>query len=295
MEKKKKKLPFYLAAGILFLAVCLAVWFATQPRQAIQENELLHVYVLAVGQGDSILIQSQNHAMLIDGAEASEGYHILQAIKALHISELDGIILTHPHADHAGGLQTILEHLPVKTLYLPDMPEHLLPTTDLFSNLLDKAEQKKVTVSIPECHQQIQLDDIHLEFLSVNASSFDNLNDASLGCRITAGDFSMFLAGDLSEAGEKAFLEENLVTPVTLYKVSHHGSGSSSGAEFLSALSPKYAAVSCGALNDYGHPSEKCLSRLHEIGCEIYRTDLDGTILFSVSEQKVTIEKNVNL
>ena len=280
MERFRANLPALAVTVLLTAAAVIAICFAVRQRHP-EMPTALRMYVLDVGQGDAVLLTTETHSVLIDAGDPDQGMRIVQMLKALHIDRLDCVINSHPHADHIGGLADILSEMPVGAIYLPQMPETLIPTSYTFSHVLELAEEKGIALHTPACGEVLPLGTAELTFLSVDNSGFDGLNDCSLGCCITCGTQRFFCAGDLEAAGEKAFLAAGLIAPVTVLKVSHHGSSSSTTPEFISAAQPQFAAISCGARNDYGHPSEKALRTLRDAGCAVYRTDLDGTVIFA--------------
>ncbi|HAG13026.1 MAG TPA: MBL fold metallo-hydrolase [Ruminococcus sp.] len=293
-DRMREKMPFLILFGICVLAASIVLWILTQPKQQAPDSETLCIYVLDIGQGDAVLLQTQDHAVLVDGGDAEQGYRLLHMLKSLHVRSLDAVINSHPHADHVGGLTPVLDEIPVQALYFPDIPDALIPTTGSYIHVLETAQKHHIPVRIPQCHDTVSFGCAEIEFLCVGNEQFEDLNNCSLGCRITCGDVSMFLAGDLEKDGESAFLEAGFLQPATILKVSHHGSNSSSGEAFLSAVQPEFAAISCGALNDYGHPAQKCLERLVAAGCTVYRTDLDETILFTTDGSTIRPEPHIS-
>ena len=225
--------------------------------------------------------------MLIDAGDYEQGFPVVQMLKALGVRKLDAAVCSHPHADHLGGLADVLEHIPTKELYMPDIPDTLVPTAYPFTRLLETAENKSTALRNPACHDTLELGGAALEFLCTDNTAFEDLNDCSLGCRITCGTVSFLLAGDLEHTGEEAMLNAGLIEPVSVLKVSHHGSSHATSDAFLQAAKPEYAVISVGAMNDYGHPAAKLLNRLAAAGCTIYRTDLDGSIMFAADGKKL--------
>jgi len=283
---RKKKLLRFLHTVLqkgLFLAVLLvfsAVLLWNQRSETVPPEGLL-VYVLDVGQGDSVLLRSEGHAALIDAGDGTQGQHLVSMLKALDIRHLDYIINSHPHADHMGGMAAVLKNIPADVLILADYPQELAPEEPSFRHMLEAAQEQQIPVRTAECHETLSLGTAEIRLLCVENEGFSDLNDCSVGCRVTCGKHSFFFAGDLSAEGEKAMLEAGLIQPADVLKVSHHGSSSSSTEDFLKVLSPDIAVVSAGAANDYGHPSVKTVERLRNSGCEVYRTDLDGTVLLA--------------
>ena len=283
-ERAKQRfgnLPLRIGLLVLAAATAVAVWFATQPKPVKDLPDRLRVFIFDVGQGDAALIQTPEHAVLMDAGEAEQGYPLVHKLKSLGVRKLDAAICSHPHEDHMGGMETVLQCIPTETLYLPQIPDELVPTTVSFSRMLETAQTKHTAVRTPACRDSLALGDTELTFLSTDNNAFEALNNCSLGCRITCGTASFFFAGDLEEDGENAMLQAGLLEPVTVLKVSHHGSSTSSSQAFLDAVKPQYAAISVASMNDYGHPTQKILNRLAAIPCTIYRTDLDDTIAFA--------------
>ena len=280
-ESIRPKLPYMLAAGVLLCiaAVLLAVYLRKADTLP-QTDALLHVDVLDVGQGDAILLRTEGHAVLIDAGDTDKGVTVVQQLTACGVTELDCIVNSHPHADHLGGIEAVLRAMPVHAIYMPDVPAELLPTAESYLHMLHAAEELQIPVRIPQCRETIPLGAASLMFLSVDNAQFGGLNNCSLCCLVTCGKQRFLFTGDLEAEGEAAFLAAGLIPEITFLKVGHHGSSSASSAEFLAAAKPSAAAISCGAMNDYGHPSAAVLERLAAAGCTVWRTDLDGALHF---------------
>lgn len=275
----KPKLPYLIVTAVLLLMIGVLLFLLLRKSPAQQEPPaLLQVDVLDVGQGDAILLRTEGHAVLIDAGDTDKGTQVVQQLVALGVKELDCIINSHPHADHCGGIETVLRVFPVQALYFPTIPEQLLPTTPMYLSMLQAAEERHVPVYLPQCHDVLQLGDASLEFLSVDNSAFQDLNNCSLCCLVTCGSHRFFFGGDLETEGEAVFLSEGLIPRISFLKVSHHGSANATSDAFLAAAMPQAAAISCGAMNDYGHPSAQTLKRLSDLGCKVSRTDLDGAL-----------------
>ncbi|MBR5370657.1 MAG: MBL fold metallo-hydrolase [Oscillospiraceae bacterium] len=297
-ERRKRRLEWFRSAlplMILGAAVVFAVLYLSRPRNIKLDDSVLTVIMLDVGQGDSILIHTSTNNVLVDCGDVDQGVSVAKRLEALGITRLDCLINSHPHADHLGGAADILRMMPVGTLYFPDIPENLLPTTGSYLRTLDLAEEKGVDVRIPKCGDVLSLGIADIRFLTVDNTQFENLNDCSLGIALTHGKNSILLTGDLETAGEKAWLEAGLLSPVTVLKCAHHGSNASTGTSFLETVQPAAAVISVGALNDYGHPSQKMLARLRAYTETIFRTDLDGNIRMVSDGEQVQITPRVTI
>ena len=277
---------------LLTAAAVAAVWFFTRPKPVPGLPERLRVCFLDVGQGDAALIRTEHHAVLIDAGDYEQGYQVVHMLKALGVTKLDAIISSHPHADHLGGMATLLQSIPAEAVYWPEIPQQMMPTAGSAVSMLEAAEKLQIPLRVPHCHDKLTLGETELEFLCTDNSAFENLNDCSLCCKITCGKVSFLFTGDLEHAGEAALEADNLLSPVTVLKIPHHGSSASTSADFLQAAAPQYAVISVGAMNDYGHPSDKCLQLLHQAGCTVYRTDLDGSIMLATDGETVQAVTN---
>ncbi|MCQ2434042.1 MAG: MBL fold metallo-hydrolase [Oscillospiraceae bacterium] len=253
----------------------------------------LCVYVLDVGQGDCTILYNPDTAILIDGGEAEYGTKVLDALRALKIRRLDAVINSHPHSDHLGGLNTVLENIPTDMVYQPTYPDTLIPTGYNFERFLELVQEQHLQIVNPNCGETAKFGQVEITFFCIDNSLREDLNDCSLVCRITHGDNSFLFTGDISKEAEQDFLAAELIAPSKFLKCAHHGSGNSSSNEFLDAVSPKIAVISVGAFNDYGHPSDACLERLFARTDSVYRTDIDGTILFFSNGK--TIQPNTHV
>ena len=252
-----------------------------QPKPEADLPDALRVWFFDAGQGDAALIRTPNHAVLIDAGDCDRGYRIVQKLKSLGVTRLDAAVCSHPHADHIGGMETVLSCIPTDALYMPEIPDAMLPAAPYYTGLLDAAEKHHAALRIPACRDTVDLDGASLTFLSTDNTAFEDLNNCSLGCLVRCGESCFFFAGDLEKEGEEAMLRAGLIPPVSVLKVSHHGSSGSTSEAFLQAAKPEYAVISVGSGNDYGHPAQRTLERLAAVRCEIFRTDLDGTVLFA--------------
>lgn len=284
-----KKLPLRLSVILLTAAAIFAVWFMTKPRPVPIPADTLRVYILDVGQGDAALLRTDSHSVLIDGGEPDYGPTVVRMLQKAGVEQLDCIINSHPHSDHIGGIAAVLEQIPVGALYLPKTPEAWKPTGLSYTNVLDLAEEKQIPIITPACHETLSLGAAELEFLCADDASLVDLNDCSLVCRVTCGERRFLFTGDLSAAGEQAMLSKGYALSADVLKIGHHGSSQSTTPDFLAAVSPDYAAISCGAMNDYGHPAPRILNVLRDAACAVYRTDFDHTILFETDGDRLSV------
>ena len=248
----------------------------------------IKVHFLDVGQGDSILIQTPNKAILVDGGTASAGQTVINYIKAQGITKLDAVVATHPHEDHIGGLVKVIPAFPVTNFHMPNKSH----TTRTFENLIGVVNQSGAKRIQAKAGVAFELDGIKAKFIAPNSTSYSSLNDYSAVLKITHGSNAFLLTGDAESRSEQEMIGAGLKADVL--KVGHHGSNSSTTSSFLKAVSPKAAVISAGRGNSYGHPHQEVLNRLQNAGVEVYRTDEQGMIIATSDGQKVTFNVKAN-
>lgn len=247
---------------------------------------ILKVHFIDVGQGDAILVQTAaGQSMLIDAGENNQGGEVINYLKSQGVKELDIVVGTHPHSDHIGGLDTVVNNLPVKKVYLPKVTH----TSKTFRDLLQAVKDSGLKVSTAQAGIELPLDGIKAAFVAPVADSYDSLNNYSAVIKLDYGSQSFLLTGDAETQSEDQILDSGANIRATVLKVGHHGSSTSTSLEFLQAVRPQYAVIMLGEDNPYGHPHAEILERLQEAGIEIYRTDRDGTIVFSTDGKDIDI------
>ena len=261
----KKKRPILLGCCAT-LALCVSLVLSwTEPML-----DDVRVTVLDVGQGQCVLLQSDGRNYLVDCGSYSDSFAADQAAGLLlsqGIAKLDGIILTHFDNDHIGGVANLLTRISVSQIYVPKrqndeehddfgMAEVITVETELVFSYGDS----KITL-IP----------------SENATSS---NESGLCILFQTENCDTLITGDRTAAGERELLRQIELPELEVLVVGHHGSKTSTSLELLYKTNPKVAIISVGADNPYGHPTDLVLSRLRTIGCIIYRTDLQGTIIY---------------
>ncbi len=253
-------------------------------------NELT-VHFIDVGQGDSILIRTPSQNILIDGGERSAGPTVVRYLQGQGIKELDLVISTHPHSDHIGGLIDVLKKFSVKEVIDPA----IIHTTRTFEEYLTLIDQKNIIFTQGRAGMTRDLSDgISMTILHPVKPSGDHLNDTSVVTRLKYNKVSFLFTGDAETISEMEMMSNGTDLKSTILKVGHHCSCSSTSPAFLNAVSPAAAIIMVGAENKYNHPHKEVMDRLQKTGLDIYRTDLNGTIVVSTNGETYNIKAERN-
>ena len=246
------------------------------------------VKIMDVGQADAALIYSNGCSAVIDAGLTSSADDISADLKGADIKDIDALLITHLHMDHAGALAKIAMSFPIDNLIIPnrDSSAEAMPTVNEAEKRV-VAEKGKVFTATEGMNFNIGEFEVTLLAYFPDATKE---NDRSIITMAKIGDKKFLFTGDAEKATEADVLAEKLNIDCDVLKVGHHGSNSSSTAAFLKAASPKYAAISVGKDNMYSHPSNKTIVALKNCGAEVYRTDKNGDISFYVENGNIRVE-----
>ena len=264
MKGKRPMVPICLAV----LGLCgalLASWM-----EPAMDN--CRVTVLDVGQGQSILLQSEGKTYLIDcGGDDDEmtADLVAQTLLSQGITRLDGVVLTHLDRDHAGGAGYLLKRIPADVL--------LLPYTAQPEEAAEIIGQTQAQVVYVRRDMVLSYGDTEMYIFAPYYAGSDNEN--SLCILFDTEKCDILITGDRSGFGERLLLRKNVIGDVDVLIAGHHGAEGSVCQELLTAVQPEIVCISVSEDNPYGHPADSVLARLEELGCTVYRTDKDGTIL----------------
>jgi competence protein ComEC len=237
----------------------------------------LSVEALDVGQGDAILLRWRRTAVLVDGggtfdvAAADFGRtRLVPKLLDRGVARLDAVLLTHPHPDHALGLFSVLEELPVGELWTSSGADE----NEFLERLSGAAARRRVPVRRLEAGDRISLGGARLAVLSSGGRprKTDAINNQSVIVRVERDGRSALLTGDAGSPVERELAAQGSLR-ADLLKVGHHGSRTSTSAELLAAVRPRVAVLSCGRRNRFGHPAPEVVSRIDEARISLLRTD----------------------
>ena len=270
----------------------------TQTPELFESDGILRVTFLDVGNADcSIIEYPDGKVMMIDAGNNDDGDDIVSYLRSRNILRIDYLIGTHPHEDHIGGLDRVIDEFDVGTLYMPRIPNNYVPSTKTYNSVLKSVQNKGLKITSPSSGDSVcedcEVDAIFLNQPDENLAK-DNMNEYSLVLKLTYGYTSFLFTGDAEKDNEYSILNEygDYVASDVL-KVGHHGSSTSSTQEWLDAVSPRIVLIPCGENNDYGHPHDKVIKRLEALGAKIYRSDKNGTVVMESdgNEIRVNCEK----
>jgi competence protein ComEC len=283
----------WISIGLLPLVAAMVLW----PERAALSSGMMEVTAIDVGQGDSILLASPDgHTMLIDAggpvggvteaAEATSRFDVGDEVVSPYLwsrrlRRLDVLALSHAHSDHMGGMPAVMRNFRPRELWVS-----IDPNSQAYQALLSEAKKLGVVVRRLHAGDRLAWGGTEVTVLAPEQgyeNSGEPANNDSLAMRVQYGRASVLLEGDAEAQSEEAMLANKRIEPVTLLKVGHHGSRTSTTEAFLSAAAPKDAVVSVGKGNTFGHPRFEVIERIAQHRTRFYRTDEFGLTTFLMS------------
>jgi competence protein ComEC len=286
------------------LPLLLLAWLCIRPHHSPDDGKL-RLTVIDVGQGDCLLLQTPNgRTVLIDGGGANDETQAAQSeigekvvVPFLHyegIDRLDVLVITHPHGDHVGGLSAVLREEQVGVV----LDGTCLPyPSPAYTNVLALIHQKHIPYVRAVRGMRLTLDrGVTADVLNPPSSGLiygtdpnnDTMNNYSAVLRVTYGRTHLLLDGDAEKEAEASMLAAYGDLSCDVLKCGHHGSSNASSDAWLDRVQPRFAAISCGLHNPFGHPNPATLTRLSAHNIKVFRTDKNGAITFVSDGQTVT-------
>lgn len=246
------------------------------------------VKIMDVGQADSILIYSNGCSAVIDTGLDSSVSDIAEDLRKAGIKDIDVVMISHLHADHAGGTESLARLFKFDNLIVPkaETGEDANADVNAAKNITAKENGKVYTAAQG---MNFKIGEFTVTLLSYY-NRFSDENDKSLTAMAEINGLKFLFTGDAGSKTENALLDEGINIDCDVLKVGHHGSSTASSERFIKAASPEYAAISVGKNNVYSHPAPSVVSSLKASGAKVYRTDEDGDITFYVENGKIIPE-----
>ena len=292
--RRKKQEPTKSGAGRAFFALTFVVLVFSLvysftdllPSWGSRTPAAYEIFVtfIDVGQGDSILIRSSTNAVLIDGGEHRHRHAVLSYLRQANVSRLDFVVATHPHSDHIGSLPTVVSHVEVGHLVMPEITHD----TESFDNLMEAVQNHGLCIVFPLAGDALQAGIILLEVVSPHKIG-DSINNSSIVLHMAHGETSFLFTGDAEREAEDIMVATGQNIGANVLKVGHHGSRTSTTQGFLEAVSPCIAVITVGENNPFGHPHPYVVSRLQEAGIEIVKTSTHGNILMITNGLRIAV------
>lgn len=233
------------------------------------------VSFIDVGQADCILIESDGEFMLVDAGNNDDAVVIKDYLDKRGVKRLKYVIGTHPHEDHIGSMDMVIDTYETENVIMPDA----VTTTKTFEDVLTSVFNKGLSITSPEVGDTYDIGDARFTIIAPNDDYADELNNWSVGIKLVYGDNSFVMCGDAEIEAEYDIIDNGIDISADVLKVGHHGSDTSTSQAFLKAVNPSYAVISVGKDNTYGHPHKETIERLKDAGITIYRTDEQQTIV----------------
>ena len=286
-RKRKKKIIKRISFVIGLLALIAALYFSKdaimgaftdQPAAPVCGGEV-QFHFIDVGPGDAALIRTEAGDILIDAGTNSSEDELKAYLNSYGVTDIEYAIFTHPHEDHIGGADMVLATYNVKNVILPNATA----TSQTFQRMMDgiEAEGCKVIEATPDW--TFKVGEVIFTILAPISETYPNTNNYSVVVRVDYGETSVLFTGDAELESEEEMLARYRLKGTLdcdLLKSGHHGSDTSSGQEFLNAVTPTYAVISVGEGNTYDHPKQVTLTKYEAMGVKFYRTDKEGSIVF---------------
>lgn len=268
---KLRKLKLFI---LMMFAMFMGLFISPYSVHAVTSMNPMEVHYIDVGQGDSTLIKSGDHAILIDAGDDSKGTAVQMYLKKQGVKALDYLVLTHPDADHIGGADVIVTKYDIKNIFMSSYTKD----NRTYDDLINAIDNKGMKWSTPKVGSKYTFGDASFLIIAPN-KKYDNPNDSSIGLIVKNGSNNFLFSGDAEEDAEKDILKNKLDISADVYKAGHHGSKTASSSAFLNAVDPTYAVISCGVNNSYGHPHSQTLNSLRAMGIAVFRTDEQGSVI----------------
>ncbi len=289
--KNKKRDIFVIVLILVVLAVSF-IFSQLKEQSALAASSMedgeCELHMIDVGQSDSFLLKTKEGNILIDAGTQSAEYELHEYLVKEGITSFDYVIFTHPHEDHIGNGDMIMESFEVENVIMPDVTSD----TVCFESLIESIYGSDAEVHMAEPGATYSVGELSFKIFGPAECDPDDLNNCSIVMRADYGEISILFSGDAEKSAELEVWERYAdELDCDIYKVAHHGSSTSNGDEFFGAASPDLALISCGFGNSYGHPHREVIEMLDELGITFKRTDVDGDVVVATDGEKYWLKE----
>lgn len=262
---------------ILLLSILIVLFpFGTDLKSNPIEKGILKIHFIDVGQGDSTLITIDDKSLLIDSGGHAASEKVLSYLKKEGIKKITHVVATHPHEDHIGSMELIIDNFKIENFWAPKVTSN----ASYYNRMIKSLKRKNLKINVAKEGKIINLHPkVKCEILSPIKDKYDNLNNYSAVIKLSYNKFNFLFMGDAEGPVEGELTERNDLR-CDILKLGHHGSNTSSSEKLLDSALPQLTVASCGKNNTFGHPNKKVINRLENRNIKLYRTDLHGDIVF---------------
>lgn len=266
--------------------------YSSKDNSSIADSSqgFLNVTVLDVGQGLSVLINCDNHYMLYDGGNGNYSSFLVSYLSKNNITNFDYVFASHYDADHISGLVGVIYNYSISQLIAPNYTA----SSRIYNSFIKAINTKGFSITYPTVGATYPLGSAKIQILAPNSPAYESENDYSIVVKITFGGSSVLITGDATQYSENEMLNNQFNLNSDILVVGHHGSSSSTSSQFLNAVNPQYAVISCERNNSYGHPASDVLERLVSKNITVLRTDFAGTIKFTIKNNSISYNTEKN-
>ena len=292
--------------GIILIVVLLALvvvlinnhtelssWLLGEQYPEISQEEIctpnvdgvLILTMIDCGQGDSFLFSQNGKTALVDCGTRSSGKDVVKYLKENGISHLDYVFGTHPHDDHMGGMYEVITNFDIGLIIIPKIEEGKV-LTNWYLQLTNEIAIGGYNYQYAEVGNEYTLGDAVIRVIG-QMQEPNNLNNYSTVMKVSFGNMDIIMTGDAEKSVENEILQSVEILDAEILKLGHHGSDTSTSDEFLDAISPQYALISCAIGNKYNHPTVETMEKLKIRGVKVYRTDESGTVILTITATSI--------
>lgn len=298
-SRNKKSNPYSSISLVLLCAAillaCAIKFFGSDSKSppkapAVQnDGSGFTVHYIDVGQGDCTLVETDDGKfVMIDAGTNDCEYELLRYLDSRNVEYIEYLFLTHPHEDHIGSADAVLNAYNVKNVVKTALSEDNA-TCERLDNAIKESERYIGTkVTIPETGDKFYVDGIEFLILS-DGKDYEDVNNSSLCIRMEMGESTFIFTGDAEKSVEYDILDGDFDIDAEVLKCGHHGSSTSSCDAFLNEVSPDIAIISCAKGNMYGHPHVEVLESLLDRSIAVYRTDIDSTVVLDCDADSIKL------
>lgn len=283
---KKSDLKYYLIALVIVLLFTLVVehWEAKKKEaNSSPKTESMQVHFLDVGQGLSIVVKLGEEVLIYDGGDRDASSFVVAYLEDLGVSEIDYLISSHYDADHLAGLVGCLKSFDVKNV----IGSNYNHDTKLYTSFMNAVKEEGLKMQYPEVGETYAFGEAVIMILAPKEIG-DDSNANSVAVKISYGESDFIFSGDADYGSEREMVASGIDLDCEVLSLAHHGSSSGNSSLFLEKTTPEWAVISCKKGNDYGHPHVEVVELLEAMEIEVFRNDVQGTVIATTDGQTIT-------